>query len=59
MFDTFPAVAKYLTTKSKFSNSLHEPTEDLFNILRDEIKILVVGAGGLGCEILRVLSDIA
>lgn len=52
----FPAVASYLTTKSKFSNDLHEPTEELFNILRDDIKILVVGAGGLGCEILKNLA---
>lgn len=33
----FPAIAKYLTTKSVFSHPYHEPSQDLYEVLRDDI----------------------
>lgn len=39
-----------------FSHSLFEPSDDLFSMVSDAANVLVVGAGGLGCELLKTLS---
>lgn len=39
-----------------FSHSLFEPSENLFDSVMEAAQVLVVGAGGLGCELLKTLS---
>ena len=38
----------------KLPNGYYEPGIELFNKLHYDTKVLVVGAGGLGCELLKV-----
>ena len=37
-------------------NGYFEPGPDILNKLRNNTKVLVVGAGGLGCEMLKDLA---
>jgi len=37
----------------KLANGYFEPDTNLFQLLQEK-KVLVIGAGGLGCEILKV-----
>ncbi len=45
-----------LTRPSKFPGNNFEPGQELKNIFEENAQILVVGAGGLGCEILKNLA---
>lgn len=33
-----------------------DPSPDTFNLIRNSVKVLVIGAGGLGCELLKDLA---
>ena len=44
-----------MTRPTKFADDF-EPDEDILSMLSDDAKVLVVGAGGLGCEILKDLA---
>uniref|UniRef100_T2M8Z7 NEDD8-activating enzyme E1 catalytic subunit n=1 Tax=Hydra vulgaris TaxID=6087 RepID=T2M8Z7_HYDVU len=46
----------FLSTTGPFSNSQYEANSQNFMFMRDYIKILVIGAGGLGCELLKDLG---
>lgn len=47
------ALRLLLSRSSPFAESEFEPTPELQDLI-GELKILVVGAGGLGCELLKV-----
>lgn len=46
---------RLMTRPTKFADEF-EPDEDILGMLADDAKVLVVGAGGLGCEILKDLA---
>jgi ubiquitin-activating enzyme E1 C len=46
----------FLLHPSPFANQDFEPGPQLKQMLFQEAKLLVVGAGGLGCEILKNLA---
>jgi len=47
---------KILERKGPFSPASFEPSPDILTALLENIKILVIGAGGLGCELLKDLA---
>ena len=58
------SMKRFLSRQSPFGNETgqlpngyYEPGIELFNRLHNYTKVLVVGAGGLGCEILKVYID--
>ena len=67
MVDLFPkrwnTYDSYFSRSSPFGNETgslpngeFEPSKNIIKSLRNDTKVLVVGAGGLGCEILKDLS---
>lgn len=49
-------MSRHLTTPSQFATEDFEPSDEILPMLQDDAKVLVVGAGGLGCEILKDLA---
>ena len=52
----FHDIDTILTRKSYFAEETFEPTTELRDLLTDMAKVLVIGAGGLGCELLKDLA---
>jgi len=52
----FQDIDKILSRPSKFGGEDFEPTVELRSLLTDAVCVLVIGAGGLGCEILKDLA---
>merc|ERR1712004_475565 len=44
------------STTGSDAHSLHEPSVENFKFFQEHMKILVIGAGGLGCEVLKSLA---
>lgn len=49
-------IRKLLERSGPFCHPDFEPSPDILEFLMDSCKILVVGAGGLGCELLKDLA---
>ncbi|CAB4000133.1 NEDD8-activating enzyme E1 catalytic subunit isoform X2 [Paramuricea clavata] len=49
-------VEKLLNRNGPFAHPDFEPGPDIFQFVREVTKILVIGAGGLGCELLKDLA---
>ena len=45
-----------LTRPATITGPGFEPSEELRPFLRDDVRVLCVGAGGLGCELLKDLA---
>jgi hypothetical protein len=45
-----------LLRRGRFTGPDFEPGEDVARVLREHVRVLVVGAGGLGCELLKGLG---
>ncbi|CAH8493828.1 unnamed protein product [Schistosoma turkestanicum] len=45
-----------LERSGPFHRSEFEPSNELLSMVREHVKILVIGAGGLGCELLKNLA---
>ena len=49
-------VQKLLQRKGPFNIGSFDPASNIFELVRQHIKLLVIGAGGLGCELLKDLA---
>ncbi|KAJ3194290.1 hypothetical protein HK101_003060 [Irineochytrium annulatum] len=49
-------VDKYLERAGPFSAEGYQPGDEVKEFLHDDCKVLVIGAGGLGCELLKDLA---
>ena len=47
---------KLLKRKGPFSHDAFDPSQDIFSALHEQLTVLVIGAGGLGCELLKDLA---
>lgn len=49
-------VQKLLKRKGPFNEDAFDPSADIFDMLHEKASVLVIGAGGLGCELLKDLA---
>ena len=49
-------VQKLLKRKGPFNHDAYDPSADIFDMLHQNVNVLVIGAGGLGCELLKDLA---
>jgi len=49
-------IKKLLERRGPFSHDSHDTSNPYLKIIRNYVKILVIGAGGLGCELLKDLA---
>ena len=49
-------VRKLLERRGPFSHENFDPSPEFFDTIRNTVQILVIGAGGLGCELLKDLA---
>ncbi|XP_070559576.1 NEDD8-activating enzyme E1 catalytic subunit-like isoform X2 [Ptychodera flava] len=49
-------IRKFLERTGPFAHPDFEPNPDMLNFLLETCKVLVIGAGGLGCEVLKDLA---
>lgn len=54
--DRWNHLRKFLERNSPFAHPEFEPSPENFNIIQNECRILIIGAGGLGCELLKDLA---
>lgn len=54
--ERFAHVRKLLERSSPFCQPEFEPSTDTIDLMAAHVQILVVGAGGLGCELLKNLA---
>lgn len=47
---------RILQRPSPFAEPIHDSSDDILDFLLNQCKILVIGAGGLGCELLKDLA---
>jgi len=52
----FDRLKTFLSRTSSLAHPDFEPTPQIVDILQEQCRILVIGAGGLGCEILKNLA---
>jgi ubiquitin-activating enzyme E1 C len=45
-----------LYSRSSFLSPEFEPDDEFFDIIREDANVLVIGAGGLGCELIKDLA---
>lgn len=56
MMDTWAHLKRLLERKNPLTNPDYEPSPEMLTFLREQCRVLVVGAGGLGCELLKDLA---
>ena len=49
-------IKRHLESASEFATELFEPSDEIFPMIQEDAKVMVIGAGGLGCEILKDLA---
>ena len=49
-------LSRLFSTPGPMASPDFEPMAEMFDMIREGVKLLVIGAGGLGCELLKDLA---